>query len=222
MSQRHQSGATVRPAITEVSPAAGTLPDESAVPLSVEPNNGGVRVHVSNGLFDVDSGAGAEYVQGVNIRKVASGGSVEGGTLSNPLRTDPTGTTPQPATQSGNWLVSQTPTTSGGCSVSRTLSAANTTGINAKGSAGQVYGWAISNTNAAARYVKFYNKATAPAVGTDTPVMTLAIATGATSEEFTSGIPFALGIGYGITTGAADNDTGAPGANEVIVNLLFK
>ena len=115
--------------------------------------------------------------------------------------------------------------TSGGCSVSRKLSENNTTGISAKASAGQVYGWYITNTNAAARYVKIYNKATAPAVGTDTPIMTLVIpgnATGAgTNVAFNPGIAFATGIGYGITTGIADNDTGAPAANEVVVNLFY-
>jgi hypothetical protein len=125
------------------------------------------------------------------------------------------------------WLVSQVPTTAGGLSISRTLSAANTTGINAKGSAGQVYGWAITNTNASARFVKLYNKATAPTVGTDTPVITLVIpgnATGAgmVAAEFTSGIAFGTGIGYGITGAIADNDTTAPAANEVVVNLFFK
>ena len=47
-------------------------------------------------LFDADSGAGSQYVQGVSIRKAASGGSVEYGTSSDPLRVDPTGTTTQP------------------------------------------------------------------------------------------------------------------------------
>jgi hypothetical protein len=145
-----------------------------------------------------------------------------------------------PASQSGTWtvqpgntpntsawLVSQTPATSGGLSISRTLSAASTNATNAKGSAGQVYGWVITNTNAAARFVKLYNKATSPTVGTDTPVMTLVIpgnanGAGQLAAEFTSGIAFSAGIGYAITTGVADSDTGAVAANEVVVNLLFK
>lgn len=47
-------------------------------------------------LFDADSGAGSQFLQGVSLRKVASGGSVEAGTSSDPLRVDPTGTTIQP------------------------------------------------------------------------------------------------------------------------------
>lgn len=62
--------------------------------------------------FDADtSGSTHEWVSGASLRKGASGGSVEAGTSSNPLRTDPTGTTIQPvngtvaATQSGTWTV---------------------------------------------------------------------------------------------------------------------
>jgi hypothetical protein len=47
-------------------------------------------------VFDADTGVGTEYLQGVILRKSASGGSVEAGTSSNPLRIDPTGTTTQP------------------------------------------------------------------------------------------------------------------------------
>jgi hypothetical protein len=47
-------------------------------------------------VFDADTGAGSQFVLGVGLRKSASGGSVEAGTSSDPLRIDPTGTTTQP------------------------------------------------------------------------------------------------------------------------------
>ena len=47
-------------------------------------------------VFDVDSGAGTQYVQGVNLRLTGAGGSVEFGTGTAPIRIDPTGTTTQP------------------------------------------------------------------------------------------------------------------------------
>jgi hypothetical protein len=53
-------------------------------------------------VFDADSGAGTQYVQGVSLRKTASGGSVEAGTSSDPLRVDPTGTTTQPVSLAAN------------------------------------------------------------------------------------------------------------------------
>jgi len=47
-------------------------------------------------VHDLDSGVGTEYNLGLSWRLSSAGGSVEGGTSLNPLRTDPTGTTTQP------------------------------------------------------------------------------------------------------------------------------
>lgn len=55
----------------------------------------GTNVQVPR-LFDVDPGAGTEFVFGITLRKAVSGGSVELGTSADPIRTDPTGTTTQP------------------------------------------------------------------------------------------------------------------------------
>jgi len=49
-------------------------------------------------VFDIDTGAGVDNNLGISIRLPASGGSVAGGTATNPIRTDPTGTTSQPVT----------------------------------------------------------------------------------------------------------------------------
>jgi hypothetical protein len=54
-------------------------------------------------VYDMDTGAGTEYVMGAAFRRSASGGSVELGTFDNPIRVDPKGTTAQPVTQSGTW-----------------------------------------------------------------------------------------------------------------------
>lgn len=51
-------------------------------------------------VYDTDSGAGSQYTLGVSLRKTSSGGSVEAGTSTDPIRIDPTGTTSQPVTQS--------------------------------------------------------------------------------------------------------------------------
>lgn len=123
--------------------------------------------------------------------------------------------------------VNPEPQTANGLSISRTLSAASTNATSVKGSAGQVYTVIAHNINAAVRYLKLYNKATAPTVGTDTPVMTLPIPANAAGAGFVldtggMGIAFATGIGYAITTGVADADTGAVAANEIVVNVLYK
>lgn len=45
---------------------------------------------------------------------------------------------------------------------------------------------------------------------------------GGANVEFAMGIPFGTGIALAITTGAADSDTGAVAANEVIAHILYK
>lgn len=83
-----------------------------------------------------------------------------------------------------------------------------------------------TNTGAGAAYVKLYNKATAPTVGTDVPEMMLPI------PAATGGVPgvaqvdcgfighrFPLGLGIAITGGAADSDTTAVLAGQVKVKL---
>ena len=97
------------------------------------------------------------------------------------------------------------------------------TGQNVKASAGLVFGIHAFNVNASARYLKLYNKASAPTVGTDTPVMTFQLPQNVPTEFMVAaGIEFDTGIGIGCTTGIGDSDTGAPGANDVVVNLFYK
>lgn len=93
-----------------------------------------------------------------------------------------------------------------------------------KTSAGTLYGWYIQNKNAATLYLKFYNATAAnTVVGTTTPVMTIPVPTGAAANvEFTNGIAFTTAICAAVTTGVADNDTGAPAANDFIANIFYK
>lgn len=107
-------------------------------------------------------------------------------------------------------------------SVSRLLSAATTNATSVKRTAGRVGGWHLYNTNSAERFLKLYDKASAPTVGADAPVMTVPIPprSGA-NVEFTRGIAFATGIAFAVTASPADNDTTAVAANEVFVNLLY-
>lgn len=108
-------------------------------------------------------------------------------------------------------------------STARLLSAAaSTNATNVKNAAGNVFKIVGTNTNAAARYLKLYNKATAPTVGTDTPVWTFYLppstVNGGQFELNFGSMPlyFAAGIGYGLTTAAADADTGALTAGDVV------
>ena len=70
--------------------------------------------------------------------------------------------------------------------------------------------------------MKFYNKASAPTVGTDTPVLVLAIpGSGAANVSFPAGINFTTGLSFATTTGYADSDTTAVAAGEIIINLAY-
>lgn len=76
-------------------PSVGT--NGSAIPTSSTQVAGsdGTNLQVAR-VFDLDTGGGTEYDLGVSIRLPGSGGSVAGGTSTNPVRVDPTGTTTQP------------------------------------------------------------------------------------------------------------------------------
>lgn len=128
------------------------------------------------------------------------------------------GTQPVSGTVTANWGTLTTP------SASNVNSAASTNATVVKASAGTVYSVTVSNANAADRYVKFYNKATAPTVGTDVPVFPLRIPAGETRTYQiggTLGHRFTAGIGLAITTGMADSDTGAVAANEIKVATSY-
>lgn len=108
--------------------------------------------------------------------------------------------------------------------ISRLLSAAATTNSTlVRTGTGDVFKITGYNSNAAARYLKLYNKATAPTVGTDTPVWTEYLPA---LSKFEINMPtplyFSLGIGYGLTTGGADADTGALIAGDILaLNVVY-
>jgi len=106
---------------------------------------------------------------------------------------------------------------------SRIPSSANTTNATAaKASAGKLFSVNGYNSTATVTYLKFYDKATAPTVGTDTPVLTLALPATAVFNYDIGGFAFATGIGYGLTTVAADNGTTAPAAGAILgLNVVY-
>jgi len=86
---------------------------------------------------------------------------------------------------------------------------------------GKVYGWSIYNAHASAvRYFQLYD-ALVVTVGTTTPVLTVGVPPGETvTESLPGGIGFDTAITAAATTGPSD--AGAPGANEVIANVLYQ
>ena len=124
-------------------------------------------------------------------------------------------------------IVNPQPHTGGGLTTARSLDL-DETEEEIKATAGQVYGWNITNFRTTTVFVKFYNATAANVtVGTTTPLFTLAIP-GNTSDDTmlsmmgTHGITFDTAITWAATTGLADNDTGAPGAADVAGTVWYK
>ena len=91
-----------------------------------------------------------------------------------------------------------------------------------KATAGQLYGYRFNNLAATTRYIKFYNDTAANViVGTTAPLFTEALeADQGDVVMFSVGLPFTA-LCIAATTGVADNDTGAPGANDVVGYVLY-
>ena len=124
------------------------------------------------------------------------------------------------ATQAISGSVTATPATP---SASNINSAATTNATSVKSTAGTLYGVTASNVGAGAAYLKLYNKASAPTVGTDVPVLTIPIpASSVQNIKFgTAGHRFTTGIALAITNLAADSDTTAIAANQVKVLTAY-
>lgn len=92
--------------------------------------------------------------------------------------------------------VTVTPVTATAYSV---VTTASTNGANIKNAAGTLYEVTVSNVTATPIFVKFYNKATAPTVGTDVPILTIpaaansvvAVPLGPVGKRFSTGIAIA-------------------------------
>lgn len=116
--------------------------------------------------------------------------------------------------------------TSGGTTIFRSIDLDEGALEVVKASAGQIYWIHAMNLAASTRFIKIYDAASGT-IGTGTPVLTFPVATQGTTNgagfmlAVPNGIAFSTGISVGASTGIADNDTGAPGANEVIVNIGF-
>lgn len=97
-------------------------------------------------------------------------------------------------------------------------SAASTNAANVKTTAGVLYTVSAHNTTAADKFVRFYNKASAPTVGTDIPMMVVRVPANQSKEaSFGEGMRFSTGIGHAITGAASATDATAVAAGDVLL-----
>jgi hypothetical protein len=86
-----------------------------------------------------------------------------------------------------------------------------------------LYGFSLCNNTASIKVFKFYNKATAPTVGTDVVFFKVLIpANQCRDRHMTLGVLFPLGIGYAITGLAANTDTTVVAAGDVSGAFEYK
>lgn len=123
---------------------------------------------------------------------------------------------PVPASQvvgtqpvSGTVTASIQPATTGVQNYSA-VTTASTNAANIKNTAGSLSALVLSNPTATPVFVKIYDKATAPTVGTDIPKMTVPVpASSCVALNFgTLGMRLTAGIGVGATAAAVATDTG--------------
>jgi len=116
--------------------------------------------------------------------------------------------------------------TSGGWTPYHYLSTASTNATNIKSSAGSIGYIIVINTTASVYYLKLFNKASSPTVGTDTPVMNIPIPANASSLgggaalPVPAGINFSTGISFALTGAIADNDTTNAAAG-IVINIGY-
>ena len=102
-------------------------------------------------------------------------------------------------------------------------SAATTNATSIKASPGSLYSVTASNVGAAAAFLKIFNLATAPTVGTSVPFLTIPIAaSGVANINFgAQGMRMSAGISFSITMLVADADTTAIAAGQVKVAIAY-
>jgi len=100
----------------------------------------------------------------------------------------------------------------------RIASAGSTNATLVKAGPTQAYKITVYNNAAYAVFLKLFNKATAPTVGTDVPVAVIGVPATATGASVTcdiDGLNFQLGLAYCITKLIADSDVTAVLANDL-------
>lgn len=113
-----------------------------------------------------------------------------------------------------------------GISNSYKLTAAATTNLtSAVARPCKVTGGYLRNRAAAEKWVKVYDKVTAPVVATDVPKLVIGLPAGAYiglgDIVGTYGYRFALGLALAITGAEADTDATAVAAGDVSVNFIY-
>lgn len=137
------------------------------------------------------------------------------GTLSNPVRVDPTGTTPQPVTESGNWSVQASPQANNASGWFQfSFLNMNNTATLIKTGPGKVGGYDFLNLSGNTAYIQVFDVPAANNVTLGSTAPTYVIGRGANmawNHEWVNGLQHNNGIVVAATTMQSGNLT--PGNN---------
>ena len=217
---------------TEATALRVTLANDSTGVVSVDDNAGSLTV---DGTVTANLAAGTNNIGDVDVLTIAAGdnniGNVDIVTLpALAAGTNNIGDVDVLSIAAGTNSVGNVGLigrTTGGMSTFRSIDL-DETEEEVKATAGQVFSIAAFNTTAAPLYLKFYNATAATVVvGTTTPTHTFVVPGNADSDgagfiwNNVIGFAFGTAITVACTTGVADADVGAPGANACIVNIGY-
>lgn len=229
---------------TEAAALRVTIANDSTGVVSIDDNGGSVTVDGTvsinaipagtNNIGDVDVASIVPGTGATNLGKAEDAAHATGdvGIMALGVRAaSPTersaGPTdgdyvPMGVNEVGAQWISATPSANGGLTVFSLVSAGSTNATNIKNSAGNVYGWYIYNSNAAARKVVFHNTAGTPTAGASVYFSLVIPPTSGANVELTNGIQFSTGIAITTVTGLAANDSAAVAANDLVIAIFYK
>jgi len=126
---------------------------------------------------------------------------------------------------SGTDVIMGVRATAGGLTQFRRLATADTNLAVVKATAGRVYSYVISNTTASAKFVRLYNKATAPVPASDNGLILRTImvpANGVAQHQVMAGLGgFTAGIAIDATGAVGDTDATALAASDLIIQIDY-
>lgn len=188
--------------------AADAVPVSSSNPLPIAMAAGGVSAAQENNNTDTLAASATN-----NKQSVIAYSYVFNGTTWARQRGDTAGID----------VIQGARSTAGGVTQFRRLATADTNLAVVKASAGRVYGFSIFNNSASAKFVKLYNKATAPVVASDVPLRTIMVpAGGIAAYHVGMGLAgFSAGIAIAATGAVADTDSTALALNDLIIQIDY-
>ena len=215
----------IAPALASKQPALGTAGTASTDVITVQGISGGTSLNALLtagtaivGKFGIDqtTPGSTNNVTLSSASGIALG--ISNSAMAKGSTNSPSGQIPV-AARTLNYNGSGWDPTSKPNAIARLVSAAATTnGTSVKASSTDVFSLVCTNTTASLKFLKIYNKASAPTVGTDTPFATYALTPSNVLTRIDFALPLYMGTGfaYALTGAAADADTTALASGDVV------